>query len=193
MNAGPILELRDVHTHFPLRDVWGRRSGWLRAVDGVSLSVARGEVVGIVGESGCGKTTIGKTIAGIHQCSEGAIQFEGHDIGGLSPREGREFRKGLQYCYQDPGASLDPHWRIGRSLSEPLVIHTELIVELRRCPGSLIDIVQKPARGVIRQRKICWTHQRNRNRIQTGRVKCRWTRNAVGLPLRSQKRLTVCI
>jgi oligopeptide/dipeptide ABC transporter ATP-binding protein len=132
MNAAPILELRDVHTHFPLRDVWGRRSGWLRAVDGVSLSVARGEVVGIVGESGCGKTTIGKTIAGIHQCSEGAIHFEGHDIGGLSPREGREFRKGLQYCYQDPGASLDPHWRIGRSLAEPLVIHGDLTRTQRR-------------------------------------------------------------
>jgi oligopeptide/dipeptide ABC transporter ATP-binding protein len=121
-----ILELRDVHTHFPLRDAWGRRSGWLRAVDGVSVSVARGEILGIVGESGCGKTTIGKTIAGIHTPTAGSITFEGHDIGHLSPREGRAFRKGLQYCYQDPGASLDPHWRIGRSLAEPLVIHTDL-------------------------------------------------------------------
>jgi oligopeptide transport system ATP-binding protein len=125
-DTGPILELQDLHTHFPLLNAWGRRGGWLRAVDGVSVSVARGEVLGIVGESGCGKTTIGKTIAGIHQPSAGTITFEGHDISRLSPREGREFRKGLQYCYQDPGASLDPHWSIGRSLAEPLVIHTDL-------------------------------------------------------------------
>ena len=122
----PILELHDVHTHFPLRNAWGRRTGWLRAVDGVSLSVARGEILGIVGESGCGKTTIGKTIAGIHTPAAGAILFDGHDIGHLSPRQGRAFRRGLQYCYQDPGASLDPHWRIGRSLAEPLVIHANL-------------------------------------------------------------------
>jgi oligopeptide transport system ATP-binding protein len=128
----PILELRDVHTHFPILNGWGRRSGWLRAVDGVSVSVARGEVLGIVGESGCGKTTLGKTIAGIYIPAAGTIRFEGHDIGTLSPREGRAFRKGLQYCYQDPGASLDPHWRIGRSLAEPLAIHTDMSRSERR-------------------------------------------------------------
>jgi oligopeptide/dipeptide ABC transporter ATP-binding protein len=127
-----ILELQDIHTHFPIHNAWGRRSSWLRAVDGVSLSVERGEVVGIVGESGCGKSTIGKTIAGIHKPAAGTILFEGHDISLLSPREGRAFRKGLQYCYQDPGASLDPHWRIGRSLAEPLVIHTDLAAPARR-------------------------------------------------------------
>ena len=130
--TGAILELHDVHTHFPLYNAWGRRSGWLRAVDGVSLSVARGEILGIVGESGCGKTTIGKTIAGIHAPVAGRILFEGNDISTLSPREGRAFRKGLQYCYQDPGASLDPHWRISRSLEEPLVIHADSSAAERR-------------------------------------------------------------
>jgi oligopeptide/dipeptide ABC transporter ATP-binding protein len=129
--TGAILELHDVHTHFPLYNAWGRHSGWLRAVDGVSVSVARGEVLGIVGESGCGKTTLGKTIAGIHAPVAGRILFEGHDISQLSPRQGRAFRKGLQYCYQDPGASLDPHWRIGRSLAEPLIIHTKSTSERR--------------------------------------------------------------
>ena len=130
--AAPILDLVDVHTHFPLFNAWGRRSGWLRAVDGVSFAVARGEILGIVGESGCGKTTIGKTVAGIHTAASGTIRFEEHDISRLSPRQGREFRKGLQYCYQDPGASLDPHWRIGRSLAEPLIIHTDLPRDQRR-------------------------------------------------------------
>ena len=60
MNA-EVLALRDVHMHFPIRDAWGRRTAWLRAVDGVTLSVARGEILGVVGESGCGKTTLGKT------------------------------------------------------------------------------------------------------------------------------------
>ncbi len=130
--TAPILELQDVHTHFPLFNAWGRRSGWLRAVDGVSFSVARGEILGIVGESGCGKTTIGKTIAGIHAAASGTIRFEEHDISRLSPRQGRAFRKGLQYCYQDPGASLDPHWNIGRWLAEPLIIHTDLPRDQRR-------------------------------------------------------------
>jgi oligopeptide transport system ATP-binding protein len=128
----PVLALRDLHMHFPIRDAWGRRTGWLRAVDGVSLSVARGEILGVVGESGCGKTTLGKTVVGIHRASSGAILFEGNDIGALSPSAERALRRTLQYCYQDPGASLDPHWKIGRTLEEPLVIHTALPTDERR-------------------------------------------------------------
>jgi oligopeptide/dipeptide ABC transporter ATP-binding protein len=122
----PILELHDLETRFPLRNAWGRQTGWLRAVDGISLSVARGEILGVVGESGCGKTTLGKTIAGIHRASAGTVRFEGNEIGTLSPTAGRALRRRLQYCYQDPGASLDPHWKIGRALEEPLVIHTRM-------------------------------------------------------------------
>jgi oligopeptide transport system ATP-binding protein len=131
MNA-VLLALRDVHMHFPIRDAWGRRIAWLHAVDGVSLSVARGEILGVVGESGCGKTTLGKTIVGIHRASSGVIRFEGNDIGALSPGDGRALRRTLQYCYQDPGASLDPYWKIGRALEEPLVIHTGLAAGERR-------------------------------------------------------------
>ncbi len=131
MTAG-ILELRDVHLHFPIRNAWGRRTGWLRAVDGVSFSVARSEILGVVGESGCGKTTLGKTIVGIHRASGGEIRFEANEIGALSPSEGRALRRTLQYCYQDPGASLDPHWKIGRALEEPLIIHARLSADERR-------------------------------------------------------------
>lgn len=128
----PILHLRDVHMHFPLWNAWGRRRGWLHAVDGVSLSVARGEILGVVGESGCGKTTLGKMVVGIHRASGGEIRFEGNAIGSLTPSEGRALRRSLQYCYQDPGASLDPHWKIGRALEEPLIIHTPMSREERR-------------------------------------------------------------
>lgn len=131
-DAAPILELHDVHTQFPIHNAWGRRIGWLRAVDGVSLSVARGEILGVVGESGCGKTTLGKTIAGIHRAGAGNIRFEGNEVGDLTANEGRALRRNLQYCYQDPGASLDPHWKIGRALEEPLVIHTSMSRAERR-------------------------------------------------------------
>jgi oligopeptide transport system ATP-binding protein len=127
-----VLALRDVHMHFPVRNAWGRRTAWLRAVDGVTLSVARGAILGVVGESGCGKTTLGKTVVGIHRASSGDIRFEGNAIGALSPSEGRALRRTLQYCYQDPGASLDPHWKIGRALEEPLVVHTGLSGDERR-------------------------------------------------------------
>jgi oligopeptide/dipeptide ABC transporter ATP-binding protein len=143
--TAPVLALRDVHTHFPIRDAWGRRTGWLRAVDGVSLSVERGEIVGVVGESGCGKTTLGKTIVGIHRAASGTVLFEGHEIGSMSPSAGRAVRRTLQYCYQDPGASLDPHWKIGRALEEPLVIHTALsAAERRERVGEVLAAVGLP-------------------------------------------------
>ena len=126
MSDVPILELTGLERYFPIRNDFGWRTGWLRALDGVSLAVRRGEILGVVGESGCGKSTLGKTIAGIHPPSAGSVRFEGHEIATLSPSAGRAVRRNLQYCYQDPGASLDPRWKIGRALDEPLVVHTQL-------------------------------------------------------------------
>ena len=126
MTEGPILSVADLHKHFPVRNVWKRRIGWLRAVDGVSFEVPRGEILGIVGESGCGKSTLGKTLMGIQPPSAGTVRFEGHEIGGLKPHQARKYREHLQYCYQDPGASLDPRWTIRASLHEPLIVHTAL-------------------------------------------------------------------
>jgi oligopeptide transport system ATP-binding protein len=122
----PLLEVTDLARRFPIRNAWGLRTGWLRALDGVSLQIGRGEILGVVGESGCGKSTLGKTIAGIHLPTGGSIRFEGNEIGNLSPRAGAALRTRLQYCYQDPGASLDPRWKIGPALEEPLIVHTTL-------------------------------------------------------------------
>lgn len=124
--ADTILKTDGLAKHFPIQNAWRRTVGQLRALDGVSLSVNRGEIVGVVGESGCGKSTLGKTLMGIHQPTAGRMEFEGHDITGLKPHEHRELRQHLQYSYQDPGASLDPRWKIRRSLHEPLVIHSQL-------------------------------------------------------------------
>jgi oligopeptide/dipeptide ABC transporter ATP-binding protein len=127
-----ILHLEGVKKYFPIRNAWKRQVGWLRALDDVTLSVRKGEILGIVGESGCGKSTLGKTVMGIHAPSAGRIIFEGNDITSLKPYEARGLRRHLQYTYQDPGASLDPRWKIGRSLDEPLVIHTRLTRAERR-------------------------------------------------------------
>jgi oligopeptide/dipeptide ABC transporter ATP-binding protein len=122
----PLLEVVDLVRYFPVRNAFGRRTGWIRAVDGVSLAVWPGETLGLVGESGCGKSTLGKTVMGIHTPTAGDIRFAGREIGRLPKRERRAIARDLQYVYQDPGASLDPRWKVLHSLHEPLKIHTRL-------------------------------------------------------------------
>ncbi|MBI2528842.1 MAG: ATP-binding cassette domain-containing protein [Candidatus Rokubacteria bacterium] len=124
---GPaLLEVRELRQYFPVKSAWGLRSGWVKALDDVSFAVHSGETLGIVGESGCGKSTLAKTLMGIHPPMGGEMRFEGRDVSRLSPRARRAFAPRLQYVYQDPGASLDPRWKIRRSLHEPLVVHTGL-------------------------------------------------------------------
>lgn len=122
-----ILEVKDLKKYFPVRSqVFKQHIGWVKALDGVSFDVKKGEIFGIVGESGCGKSTLGKTILGIYRANGGMIKFKGVTISTLSPEAARKVRRELQYVYQDAGASLDPLWIIGKTLREPLIIHTQL-------------------------------------------------------------------
>ncbi|SDB47604.1 ABC transporter ATP-binding protein [Belnapia rosea] len=119
----PLLELRDLRKHFPLRDALGRARGAVRAVDGVSLAVARGTVLAIVGESGCGKSTLGRLALRLIEPDAGSVRFDGEDLRALSPAALRARRRDMQLIFQDPFASLDPRMTVGAAIAEPLRLH----------------------------------------------------------------------
>lgn len=122
-----LLRTVKLQKYFPIRShSLMRRLRWLKAVDDVSLAIRRGDSFGIVGESGCGKSTLGKTIMGIHRPTAGQVWLEKRRIDNLPHRQIKRVRKRVQYVYQDPGASLDPWWSVGKSLAEPLRVHERL-------------------------------------------------------------------
>ena len=120
----PILEVKNLKTHFPLGGSWfSRKKGAVKAVDGVSFKVYPGETLGLVGESGCGKTTLGRSILRLEEPTEGEIFFEGKCINELSERGMRPLRRQMQIIFQDPYASLNPRHAIGHAIMEPMRIH----------------------------------------------------------------------
>jgi oligopeptide transport system ATP-binding protein len=123
--SDPILELRDVKTHFPVRRgfLFKRDIGTVKAVDGVTLSVARGEVLGLVGESGCGKSTLARTIMQLVPATDGTIVLEGKTLTRGNADELRAVRRDLQMVFQDPYASLNPRMTVYSTLAEPLLVH----------------------------------------------------------------------
>ncbi|MFM9958032.1 MAG: ABC transporter ATP-binding protein [Phycisphaerales bacterium] len=122
--ADPLLEVRDLKVWFPLRaSVLGRVKEHAKAVDGVSFEIRRGETLGLVGESGCGKTTVGRAVLRLIEPTEGIIRFEGRDVRAMGPRELRACRPRMQIIFQDPAGSLNPRMTVGRTVAEPLVVH----------------------------------------------------------------------
>ncbi len=123
----PVLEVRGLTKHFPGRPgLLGRGGGWVKAVDGVDFEVGPGETLGLIGESGCGKTTTSKLILLQEAPTAGTIAFEGRDIAGLSGRPLMEYRRAVQVVFQDPFSSLSPRMRVHDIIAEPLEIHTAL-------------------------------------------------------------------
>ena len=116
-----LLEVKDLRKHYPSRRGWfGRPGAPVRAVDGVSLSIAGGETLGLVGESGCGKSTTGKVILRLQEPTSGSVQWRGSDISGLGPAQMRPVRRELQAVFQDPYASLNPRMRAADIVAEPI-------------------------------------------------------------------------
>ncbi len=119
-----LLEVRDLKIHFPVTGgLLKRQSGWVRAVDGVSLDIAPGETLGLVGESGCGKSTLGKAIVRLYKPNHGSIRFNGHDISHLSSAQLLPHRRELQMIFQDPSESLNARHSVRSILEEPYIIH----------------------------------------------------------------------
>lgn len=130
MNHDFLLETKGLKVHFPVRGgIFSGKRGSVRAVDGVSIGVVKGETLGVVGESGCGKTTLGRSILRLIEPTEGGLFFEGSDMLAMDGRRMRDLRRKMQIIFQDPYSSLNPRMTVGRIIAEPLQIH-------RICSGS---------------------------------------------------------
>jgi peptide/nickel transport system ATP-binding protein/oligopeptide transport system ATP-binding protein len=122
--TGPLLEVRDLKKHFPVhKGLFSRASGHVYAVDGVSFYINRGETLGLVGESGCGKSTVGRTLLKLLEPTSGSIRLAGEDITALDRAQMLPYRKRMQMIYQDPYASLNPRMSAGEMVGEPMRIH----------------------------------------------------------------------
>ncbi|HVL23604.1 MAG TPA: dipeptide ABC transporter ATP-binding protein [Thermomicrobiales bacterium] len=124
-NGQPLLDVKDLVMHFPLTQgiIFQRKVGAVQAVDGVSFQVKRGETLGLVGESGCGKSTTGRAILQLYKPTSGEVNFDGRDLTKLDGGEMRKMRRHLQMVFQDPYASLNPRMTVGNIVSEPMQIH----------------------------------------------------------------------
>jgi oligopeptide/dipeptide ABC transporter ATP-binding protein len=144
-----VLEAADLSKHFRTkRGIFGGERGFVRAVDGISFAIETGQTLGVVGESGCGKTTTAKLVLGLEVPTGGTIRFEGRDLQGLDTAGRRHYRKSVQAVFQDPYASLNPRMRIDAIIAEPLVTNERLAAaEVRGRVLQLLDLVGLPARA----------------------------------------------
>jgi len=142
-----ILEVKNLVKRFPIKGgILGREVASVKAVNDVTFSIKRGETLGLVGESGCGKTTLGRSILRLIEPTSGQVMFDGVDVTKLGPKEMREMRRRMQLIFQDPYASLNPRMTIGAILNEPLEIHGLFMGkgEREKRLYQLLDYVQLP-------------------------------------------------
>jgi peptide/nickel transport system ATP-binding protein/oligopeptide transport system ATP-binding protein len=142
-DSAPLVEVRDLVKHFPIRGgILQRTVGWVQAVDGVSFEIRRGETLGLVGESGCGKTTVGRLLLRLIEPTSGSIRFDGVELTELKGAALRPYRRRLQIIFQDPSARLDPRTPIGDSIGEGLRIHAiGTSAERRQKVRRMMDLV----------------------------------------------------
>ncbi|HSO11923.1 MAG TPA: dipeptide ABC transporter ATP-binding protein [Anaerolineales bacterium] len=142
-NNDVLLRVEDLVMHFPIyRGVFQRQVGAVRAVDGVSFDVKRGETLGLVGESGCGKSTTGRTVLQLYKPTAGNVHFEGKDLVKLKGEEMRHMRRKMQMIFQDPYASLNPRMTVGQLVGEPLQVHNVATgAEINERVAHLLELV----------------------------------------------------
>jgi oligopeptide/dipeptide ABC transporter ATP-binding protein len=147
--ARPLLEVKGLTKHFAVRrGALGWSTAVVRAVDAISFTLDTARTLGLVGESGCGKTTTSKLVLGLERPTAGAIRFDGQDVLALDRQGRRRYRRAVQAVFQDPYASLDPRMRVGHIVAEPLVINADLDGEdRRRRVAELLDVVGLPERA----------------------------------------------
>jgi oligopeptide transport system ATP-binding protein len=142
-NNEVLLQVEDLMMHFPIyRGLFQRQVGAVRAVDGVSFDIKRGETLGLVGESGCGKSTAGRTILQLYKPTAGQVHFEGTNLVTLKGEEMRHMRRKMQMIFQDPYASLNPRMTVGQLVGEPLMVHNVATgAEITERVAHLLELV----------------------------------------------------
>jgi len=140
--AAPLLTVTDLVKRFPVKGngLFGRTAGYVHAVEGVSFQVSKGETLGLVGESGCGKSTTGRAVLQLHKPTSGSVLFDGRELTTLSPKELRPVRRDMQIVFQDPYASLDPRWTINEIIAEPFRIHK--VGEAKEIDGRVRELLE---------------------------------------------------
>lgn len=138
----PVIQVENIKKYFPIKKgLFNKRNEFIKAVDGLSFTINQGETFGLVGESGCGKSTTGRMIMKLIESTEGKITLQGEEITNLTEEEFRPFRKDIQMIFQDPFASLNPRMKIGDIIEEPLIIHGFSKKNRRSKVNELLNIV----------------------------------------------------
>src|SRR6056297_3042084 len=138
----PLLSVRNLQKHYPItRGILNREIGRTRAVDGISFDLEQGETLGIVGESGCGKSTAAASMVRLEEPTGGEIEFDGRDVRSLSKKELRRFRRDVQFIFQDPNSSFDPRMNVGEIVAEPLQVQGMNDEERRR--SIVADLLER--------------------------------------------------
>jgi oligopeptide/dipeptide ABC transporter ATP-binding protein len=145
----PVIEAQGLSKHFAARrGLFGGGGGLVRAVDGISFTIEEGQTLGLVGESGCGKTTTAKLVLGLEDPTGGTMRFQGRDLQGLDTAGRKLYRRSVQAVFQDPFASLNPRMRVSAIISEPLITNeSHPAAEVRKRVAKLLDLVGLPDRS----------------------------------------------
>ena len=156
-DGAPLLQVTNLVKHFQVGGgLFGGRGGLVRAVDGVSFDIRRGETLGLVGESGCGKTTTGRCILQLERPTSGQILFEGRDLTALDENELRPIRRKMQVIFQDPYSSLNPRMTVGQIIAEPLAVHG-IVADRARRAARVRELLAHV--GLLPQHALRYPHQ----------------------------------